>query len=123
LAPREKGHFAAIGSDALPEFLRALYANEARMGVPTRVAMRLMLLVFVWTSELIDTPWSEIDLKKGEWIIPWKRMKRGKRRINPDKTTITYASRGRPWPCCATCTGIRAAVHTCSRTCATRSSQ
>jgi len=86
LAPREKGHFAAIGSDALPEFLRALYANEACMGVPTRVAMRLLLLVFVRTSELIETPWSEIELEKGEWIIPWKRMKRGKRRINPDKT-------------------------------------
>lgn len=85
LAPREKGHFAAIGSDALPEFLRALYANEACMGVPTRVAMRLMLPVFVRTSELIETPWSEIDLEKGEWIIPWRRMKRGKRRINPDK--------------------------------------
>ncbi len=86
LQPREKGHFAAIGADGLPEFLRALYANEACMGVPTRVAMKLMLLVFVRTSELIETPWAEIDLEKGEWIIPWKRMKRGKRRINPDKT-------------------------------------
>jgi integrase len=62
-----------------------LYANEARKGVPTRIAMRLMLLVFVRTSELIETPWSEIDLEKGEWILPWKCMKRGKRRINPDK--------------------------------------
>ena len=86
LQPREKGHFAAIGTDGLPEFLRALFANEACMGVPTRVAMRLMLLVFVRTSELIETSWSEIDLERGEWIIPWKRMKRGKRRINPDKT-------------------------------------
>lgn len=86
LQPREKGHFAAIGADGLPEFLRALYANEACMGVPTRIAMRLMLLVFVRTSELIETPWAELDLEKGEWIIPWKRMKRGKRRINPDKT-------------------------------------
>ncbi|WP_229412481.1 tyrosine-type recombinase/integrase [Massilia sp. Root335] len=86
LQPREKGHFAAIGADGLPEFLRALYANEACMGVSTRIAMKLMLLVFVRTSELIETPWAEIDLEKGEWIIPWKRMKRGKRRINPDKT-------------------------------------
>jgi integrase len=86
LQPREKGHFAAIDADGLPEFLRALYANEACMGVPTRVAMKLMLLVFVRTSELIETPWAEINLEKGEWIIPWKRMKRGKRRINPDKT-------------------------------------
>lgn len=85
LQPREKGHFAAIDADGLPEFLRALYANEACMGVPTRIAMKLMLLMFVRTSELIETPWAEIDLEKGEWIILWKRMKRGKRRINPDK--------------------------------------
>ncbi|MFJ1472449.1 tyrosine-type recombinase/integrase [Massilia orientalis] len=86
LQPREKGHFAAISADGLPEFLRALYTNEACMGVPTHISMRLILLVFVRTSELIETPWAEIDLEKGEWIIPWKRMKRGKRRINPDKT-------------------------------------
>lgn len=86
LAPREKGHFAAIGTDELPALLRALYANEACMGLPTRVAMRLMLLVFVRTSELIETPWAEIDMESGEWVIPWRRMKRGKRRINPDKT-------------------------------------
>ncbi len=86
LAPREKGHFAAIGPDRLPALLRALYANEACMGLPVRVAMRLMLLVFVRTSELIETPWAEIDLDNGEWVIPWRRMKRGKRRINPDRT-------------------------------------
>lgn len=86
LQPREKGHFAAISADGLPEFLRALYTNEACMGVPTHISMRLILLVFVRTSELIETPWAEIVLEKGEWIIPWKRMKRGKRRINPDKT-------------------------------------
>ncbi|GEM_PF-4492591 len=65
LAPREKGHFAAIGPDRLPEFLDALNANEARMGLPVRVAMRLMLLVFVRICELIETPWAEIDLEKG----------------------------------------------------------
>lgn len=86
LEPREKGHFAAIGADELPKFLKALYSNEACMGMPVRIAMRLMLLVFVRTSELIETPWSEIDLEKGEWIIPWTRMKRGKRKIKPDKT-------------------------------------
>lgn len=86
LEPQKKGHFAAISADELPTFLRALSANEACMGMPTRIAMRLMLLVFVRTSELIETPWSEIDLEKGEWVIPWTRMKRGKRRIKPDKT-------------------------------------
>lgn len=32
-------------SDALPTFLKALHANDACMSIPTRIAMRLMLLV------------------------------------------------------------------------------
>ena len=85
LLPRKEGHFAAITSDELPAFLKALHSNDACMAIPTRIAMRLMLLVFVRTSELIETPWSEIDLENGTWIIPWQRMKRGKRKVNPDR--------------------------------------
>ncbi|MBY0242620.1 MAG: integrase arm-type DNA-binding domain-containing protein [Burkholderiaceae bacterium] len=80
------GHFAAIDADELPQFLITLDRNEARMFAPTRIALRLMLLLFVRTSELIETPWSEIDLERGEWIIPWQRMKRGKLTVNPDTT-------------------------------------
>ncbi|WP_371765210.1 tyrosine-type recombinase/integrase [Massilia sp.] len=86
LKTRRASHFAAIDADELPAFLAALERNEARMFEPTRIAMRLMLLIFVRTSELIETPWSEIDLDKGEWIIPWQRMKRGKLTVNPDTT-------------------------------------
>jgi integrase len=86
LRPREKGHFAAIDPEELPALIKALASNEACMGHVVRIAMRLMMLVFVRTSELIETPWSEIDLDKGEWIIPWQRMKRGKRKVNPDRT-------------------------------------
>jgi len=86
LKTKRASHFAAIEADELPEFLAALARNEARMFEPTRIAMRLMLLVFVRTSELIETPWSEIDFDKSEWIIPWQRMKRGKLTVNPDMT-------------------------------------
>lgn len=86
LRTKRASHFAAIDADELPEFLTALARNEARMFEPTRIALRLMLLIFVRTSELIETPWSEIDLEKGEWIIPWRRMKRGKLMVNPDMT-------------------------------------
>lgn len=86
LRTKRASHFAAIDADELPEFLAALARNEARMFEPTRIALRLMLLIFVRTSELIETPWSEIDLEKGEWIIPWQRMKRGKLTVNPDMT-------------------------------------
>ena len=86
LKTRRTGHSPAIDADELPAFLAALASNEARMFKPTRIALRLMLLIFVRTSELIETPWSEIDLDKGEWLIPWQRMKRGKLTVNPDMT-------------------------------------
>jgi integrase len=79
-------HFAAIDSDELPAFLASLRRNESRMLKPTLICLRLMMLIFVRTSELIETPWKEIDLEKGEWIIPWQRMKRGKLTVNPDTT-------------------------------------
>ena len=86
LKPVKPGHFAAITADELPAFLEAMEKNDARLYKPTRAALRLMLLVFVRTSELIETPWSEINLETGEWIIPWRRMKRGKLAVNPDTT-------------------------------------
>jgi integrase len=82
----QAGHFAAISTDELPAFLAAMEKNDARLFKPTRIALRLMMLLFVRTSELITTPWGEIDLEKGEWVIPWQRMKRGKLTVNPDKT-------------------------------------
>lgn len=85
LKPRAKGHHAAIGTDELPDFLAALRQVEASMFLPTRILMRLMMLVFVRTSELVETPWSEIDLENEIWVIPWQRMKMGKKKINPRK--------------------------------------
>jgi integrase len=86
LKPVQAGHFAAITADELPVFLAAMNQNNARLFMPTRIALHLMLLLFVRTSELITTPWREIDLEAGEWVIPWQRMKRGKLTVNPDKT-------------------------------------
>jgi integrase len=65
-----QSHFASIDTDDLPGFLDCIRRNESRMLKPTLICLRLMMLVFVRTSELIETPWSEIDLEKGEWIIP-----------------------------------------------------
>ena len=79
------GNFPAIDADALPDFLSALRRNDACMNATTRLGLRLLMLVFVRTSELIETPWSEIPSGAEEWIIPWHRMKLGKRRLNPIK--------------------------------------
>lgn len=85
LKPRAKGHHAAIGTDDLPAFLVVLEKNEAEMYTPTRILMRLMMLVFVRTGEMIETPWAEIDLENERWVIPWQRMKMGKKKVNPRK--------------------------------------
>lgn len=85
LQPVPSGNFPAISSDELPRFLQALRSNEACMQPLTRIGLRLLMLVFVRTSELIETPWTEIEEGKSEWIIPWYRMKLGKRRLNPIK--------------------------------------
>lgn len=79
------GNFPAISSDELPKFLEALHSNEACMQPLTHIGLRLLMLVFVRTSELIETPWSEIGEGQVDWIIPWHRMKLGKRRLNPIK--------------------------------------
>jgi integrase len=80
-----KGHHAAITPDELPEFIRAFEKIEGRMFVPTKVMFRLMMMTFVRTSELTETPWSEIDLENESWVIDWHRMKMGKKKVNPRK--------------------------------------
>jgi integrase len=85
LKPGAKGHHAAITADELPDFLRAFQKIEGRMFIPTKVMFRLMMMIFVRTSELTETPWSEIDLEREEWIIDWHRMKMGKKKVNPRK--------------------------------------
>jgi integrase len=85
LKARAKGHHAAITPDELPEFLQVLSKHEFSMFMQTRIMLRLMMMVFVRTSELTETPWSEIDFAAEVWIIKWNRMKMGKRKINPRK--------------------------------------
>lgn len=87
LKPTTNGHHAAITADDLPEFLRAFAKIEGRMFVPTKVMFRLMMMTFVRTSELTETPWSEIDLENESWVIDWRRMKMGKRKVNPRKVS------------------------------------
>jgi integrase len=63
LKPRNKGRHPAITPDELPEFLQALNKHEFRMFMQSRIVLRLMMMVFVRTSELTETPWSEIDFE------------------------------------------------------------
>lgn len=83
LKPVKHGHFAALEPNELPEFLQSLERNDARLFILTRLAIRLMLLTFVRTGELINAAWDEFDLDEAEWRIPAERMKMRKPHIVP----------------------------------------
>lgn len=66
-------NLARIDEKDLGELLQKI---EVYQGNPTtRIAIKLMALTFVRTSELIEARWSEIDLDKARWNIPADRMK------------------------------------------------
>lgn len=76
-------HYAALDIKEMPEFLRALERNDARLFSQTRRGMRLLMLTLTRTSELIEATWDEIDLDNAQWEIPAERMKMGKEHIVP----------------------------------------
>ncbi|PSR56643.1 integrase [Adhaeribacter arboris] len=71
----KKGHFASIEVDELPDLVRTLHNHKARLYRQTYLAIKLMLLTFVRTSELIEAKWSEINFEQAIWAIPAERMK------------------------------------------------
>jgi integrase len=80
---RKRGH-KAMGREELPRFLAAV---EAYDGDPrTRLALRLIVLTFVRTSELRAARWSEfenLDSENALWRIPAERMKMKTEHIVP----------------------------------------
>ena len=73
LASRQKQNMARIDGKELPELMRRI---DAYQGTPvTRMAMKLMSMTFVRTTELIGARWSEFDLDGMRWDIPASRMK------------------------------------------------
>ncbi len=73
LKARKKRNYSRISSQELPELLRAIdqYTGNAH----TRLALQLMTLTFVRTSELIQATWDEIDFPNERWNIPGDRTK------------------------------------------------
>lgn len=75
LKPRVKRNFARVSEKELPELLRKIDGYD---GTPvTRLALHLMALTFVRTTELIGARWEEFEIKgnRGTWRIPPQRMK------------------------------------------------
>ncbi|MES1976716.1 MAG: integrase arm-type DNA-binding domain-containing protein [Pseudomonadota bacterium] len=73
LASRQKKNLARIDGKELPELLRHIEAYKG--AATTRLAINLMAMTFVRTTELIGARWTEFDLDKARWDIPADRMK------------------------------------------------
>jgi len=71
-------HFPCISWEEVPELLAAMDSNPGGADALTLSGLRLLMLTFVRTTELIGADWSEINWEKQVWTIPAERMK-GKR--------------------------------------------
>lgn len=73
LPSTRKVNYARVDAKELPNLLRAI---EVYPGTHvTRLAIKLIALTFVRTSELIGARWEEFDLEAARWDIPAERMK------------------------------------------------
>jgi integrase len=66
-------HYANLKEAELPEFLNKLDLYDG--DVQTKLALKLLLLTFVRTTELRGAEWKEINFDSAEWRIPAERMK------------------------------------------------
>ncbi|MBV2181790.1 MAG: tyrosine-type recombinase/integrase [Castellaniella sp.] len=73
LPSRKKRNYVRLDAKDLPQLLRNMDAYTG--GEHTRLALQLMALTFVRTSELIGAQWDEVDMGGARWNIPAERMK------------------------------------------------
>ena len=83
---QETSH-AAIKPAEMPEFLAAM--RVARCEPETRLAIRLLMLTALRTSELRLGLWSEIDFDARKWVVPSDRMKYRRRLAAPHEVPLS----------------------------------
>ena len=74
LAPVKKEPMKALPLKDLPSYLQRLDSDNRELHVVTRAALKLMVMLFVRTRELIEAKWEELDLGNVLWRIPAERM-------------------------------------------------
>ncbi|MGI8894937.1 MAG: tyrosine-type recombinase/integrase [Casimicrobiaceae bacterium] len=78
LTPHKPRNQAAVSPEDLPALLRAIDGYAAIGDKQTALALRLLCLTFVRTSELIGAKWGEFADLDGDaptWAVPAERMK------------------------------------------------
>jgi integrase len=79
--PKPKPRSRPLSAKEIPAFLDAADRYPAK--AQTKLAVRLLMLTFTRKRELIEAPWTEIDLERAEWVISAERMKMDKTHIIP----------------------------------------
>ncbi len=81
LRPRPVEHHKPLTRDEIPNFIRALEAYPGYFS--NKIALHLMLLSLVRTTEMLEARWNEFDLEAALWRIPADRMKMREPHIVP----------------------------------------
>lgn len=111
--PPRKNFYQEMSPAQIGTLLQAIHASEMRWTKATASALKLAPYVFLRATELCEAKWSEIDLEKGEWLIPAERMKARREHLVPlsrqaieilqDIKTFTgsseyvFPSQAKPW--------------------------
>jgi integrase len=74
LKPKQAKPMRSMPLKELPDYLRKIDETDSLHYV-TRVALKLIIMLFVRTTELIEAKWEEFDLQNALWRIPEERMK------------------------------------------------
>ena len=75
LNPVKKQKMKALPLNEFPIYLQRLDEKNNELHLVTRVALKLVVMLFVRTNELIGARWEEIDFENATWRIPAERMK------------------------------------------------
>ncbi len=83
LKTKKTEHFRTIDFKQVPDFLKALERNEARLFERTRRAVWLSLYTFCRPVEIRKARWQDIDFDEKLWMIPSDFMKMDRDHIVP----------------------------------------
>jgi len=75
LTPVQKTNQPAVKPEEMGELVQAINRYEQIGTLQTKLALQLLCLTFVRTTELIGAVWHEIDWSNALWTIPAARMK------------------------------------------------
>jgi integrase len=117
MTTHKKRHMAAVKLKELPELLSKIddYQGEFQ----TRLALQLIALTFVRTTELIGATWDEFDFREAVWVVSDERMKMKTEHLvplSPQALAILAQLRELNGECRYVLTGINPAKHMSNNT-------